>query len=213
MVPPRVAVLQNISCPRIGSLVPAPVCRQPSAGAHRFEETSKCAFALFRANDFSPAPSFGISGTGKRNYVPDAGLRKKLRHERGGILANGRQKNFRSGAAAGRRNGRTGDGDTLQENGAKYRGMARFWPELRKPQRDRMCNCIPATRGGLTITPGQGVAPTPHEIIGLCRGLFIPVSGIPLKTPVSDFEAFFWFWGIWMPHESLKTALRRFQDE
>lgn len=34
--PPRVAVQQNISCPRIGSLVPAPVCRQPSAGAHSF---------------------------------------------------------------------------------------------------------------------------------------------------------------------------------
>ncbi|EAS6352069.1 TPA_asm: hypothetical protein G0G78_25685 [Salmonella enterica] len=41
-------------------------------------------------------------------------------------IRNGQQKNFRSGAAAGRRNGRTGDGNLQQESGAKHRGMARF---------------------------------------------------------------------------------------
>ncbi|EMN7478535.1 hypothetical protein WB926_005163 [Salmonella enterica] len=90
--PPRVAVLQNISCPRPGIRFP----EQPA------------------------------SGTGRHNHVPDDALRKKLRHGHGGILANGRQKNFRSGAAAGRRNGRTGDGNMLQESDAKRRGMARF---------------------------------------------------------------------------------------
>lgn len=116
-------------------------------------------------------PEQPASGTGRYNHVPDGALRKKSRHARGGILANGRQKNFRSGAAVGRRNGRTGDGNMLQESGAKHRGMARFWPELRKLQRDRMCNCITAHTRSHNY-PGQGVAPTPRGEV-----YFIPRKG------------------------------------
>lgn len=105
-------------------------------------------------------PEQPASRTGRHNHVPDGALRKKSRHGRGGILADGQQKNFRSGAAAGRRNGRTGDGDMLQESGAKNRGMAGFWPELRQPEWDRMCNCITAHTRPHNY-PGQGVARHP----------------------------------------------------
>lgn len=100
-------------------------------------------------------PEQPASGTGRDNHVPDGALRKKSRHGHGGILANGR----------------TGDGNLLQESGAKHRGMAWFWPESRKPQRDRMCNCNTAHTRPHNY-PGQGVAPTPKGEV-----YFIPRKG------------------------------------